>query len=209
MRILRAVGERVLPFLFILFLMLAFDAVWVTVLMLTVAAIHEGGHIIAAMVIGVGDMSMPRAVLTGLRLKPGRLLSYREEAVVALGGPLINLVLFVVLLPFCRYGEYVASFAVINLLTAVSNLIPIRSFDGHRILIGLLSGRLSQDGLDRVSRGLTLCISAAVALLSLFFMMKIGEGYWIFVVFFVIMCREIMAAHKSAKNENSRVFERI
>jgi Zn-dependent protease len=103
----------------------------------------------------------------------------------------------------------VASFAVINLLTAVSNLIPIRGFDGHRILIGLLSGRLSQDGLDRVSRGLTLSISAAVALLSLFFMMKIGEGYWIFVVFFVVMCREIMAAHKSAKNENSRAFERI
>ncbi len=203
MRLLRAVGERVLPFLFLVLLMLAFDAVWVTVLTLVAALAHEGGHIIAATVIGVGDMSMPRAVLTGLRLKPGRLLSYREEAVVALGGPLVNLVIFGVLTPFCRANEYLASFAVINLLTAVSNLIPIRSFDGQRILIGLLSGRLSAAALEWVSRGLTLGISAAVALLALFFMMQIGEGYWIFAIFFAVMCREIMAAHKSTKNEHS------
>ncbi len=209
MKILRALGERVLPFLFLILLMLAFDAVWMTVLTLLAAAVHELGHIGAAMLVGVNDMSVPRAVLTGLRLKPTRLLSYREEAVIALGGPLINLLLFAVLLPLCRLGEYVAALAAINLLTALSNLIPIRGFDGHRILIGLLSLRLCATALDRVSRALTLGVSAAVALLSLFFMMKIGEGYWIFVIFFVIMCREIMAEHKSTKSENSRGFKSI
>ena len=65
MKILRALGERVLPVLFILFLMLAFDEVWMTVLTLLVAAVHEGGHILAAMLIGAGEISLPRAVLTG------------------------------------------------------------------------------------------------------------------------------------------------
>ena len=45
MRILRAISGRVLPFLFLLSLMLAFDAAWVTVLTLLVAAVHELGHI--------------------------------------------------------------------------------------------------------------------------------------------------------------------
>lgn len=209
MKILRALGERVLPVLFILFLMLAFDEVWMTVLTLLVAAVHEGGHILAAMLIGAGEISLPRAVLTGLRIRPGRILSYKEEAVVALGGPLINLVLFLLLLPLCRYGEYVSALAAISLLTALSNLIPIRGFDGQRILIGLLSRGLSAATLDRVSSALTLGISAAVALLALFFMMKIGEGYWIFTIFFAVMCREIMGGRKSTKSENSRGFKRI
>ena len=209
MRILRAVGDRVLPFLFIVFLMLAFDAAWVTVLMLMVAAIHELGHIGAAVLVGAGDISAPRAVLTGLRIRTGRLLSYRDEAIIALGGPLINLLIFAALLPLCRVSDYILAFAAVNLLTALSNLIPIRGFDGHRILIGLLAARLSAEGLERVSHALTLAVSASVALLSLLFMMKVGEGYWIFAVFFAVTCREIMGEHKSTKNENSRVFTRF
>lgn len=202
MRLLRALVERVLPFLFVVLLMLAFDAVWMTVLMLAVAAIHELGHIVAAMLIGVGDISLPRAVLTGLRIRTGRLLSYREEVIIALGGPLINLVLFLVLLPLCRASDYVLAFAAVNLLTALSNLVPIRGFDGQRILIGLLSGRLSAEAAERVSRALTLTISASVALLSLLFMMIVGEGYWIFAVFFAMTCKEIMGTRKNTKSEN-------
>lgn len=202
MRLLRALGERVLPFLFVVLLMLAFDAVWMTVLTLAVAVIHELGHIGAAMLIGVGDISLPRAVLTGLRIRTGRMLSYREEVIIALGGPMINLALFLLLLPLCRASDYLLAFAAVNLLTALSNLVPIRGFDGQRILIGLLSGRLSPEATERLSRALTLTISASVALLSLLFMMIVGEGYWIFAVFFAIMFREIMGARKNAKQEN-------
>lgn len=203
MRALRVIYERVLPFLFILFLMLAFDAVWVTVLTLLVAAVHELGHIFAAVVIGIGDMSIPRAVLTGLRIRPGRLLSYREEVIVALGGPLANILAFFALLPLTRVNNYIITLAAINLLTAVSNLIPIRGFDGQRILTGLLASRVSAVVIDTVTRGLTVGISAAVALLSLIFMMRVGEGYWIFAVFFAILCKEILGNRRRTKNEIS------
>ena len=203
MRALRVIYERVLPFLFILLLMLAFDAVWVTVLTLLVAAVHELGHIFAAVVIGIGDMSIPRAVLTGLRIRPGRLLSYREEVIVALGGPLANILAFFALLPLTRVNNYIITLAAINLLTAVSNLIPIRGFDGQRILTGLLASRVSAVVIDTVTRGLTVGISAAVALLSLIFMMRVGEGYWIFAVFFAILCKEILGNRRRTKNEIS------
>ena len=202
MRALRVIYERVLPFLFILFLMLAFDAVWVAVLTLLVAALHELGHIAAALAVGVGDMSIPRAVLTGLRIRPSRLLSYREEVIVAIGGPLANILAFFALLPLTRVNNYIFSLAAINLLTAVSNLIPIRGFDGQRILTCLLASRVSAGVIDTVTKGLTVGISAAVALLSLIFMMRVGEGYWIFAVFFAILCREILAKHKRTKTEN-------
>ena len=203
MRALRVIYERVLPFLFILFLMLAFDAVWVAVLTLLVAALHELGHIAAALTVGVGDMSIPRAVLTGLRIRLGRLLSYREEVIVALGGPLANILAFFALLPLTRVNNYIITLAAINLLTAVSNLIPIRGFDGQRILTGLLASRVSAVVIDTVTRGLTVGISAAVALLSLIFMMRVGEGYWIFAVFFAILCKEILGNRRRTKNEIS------
>lgn len=203
MRILRALSGRVLPFLFLLSLMLAFDAVWVAVLTLLVAAVHELGHIAAALAVGVGDMSIPRAVLTGLRIRPGRLLSYREEVIVALGGPLANILAFFALLPLTRVNNYLFTLAALSLLTAVSNLIPIRGFDGQRILTGLLASRVSAGVIDTVTRALTVGISAAVALLSLIFMMRVGEGYWIFAVFFAILCREILGNRKSTKTEIS------
>lgn len=209
MRILRALSGRVLPFLFLLSLMLAFDAAWVTVLTLLVAAVHELGHIFAAVVIGIGDMSMPRAVLTGLRIRPARLLSYREEVIVALGGPLANILTFFSLLPLTRVNNYLFTLAALSLLTAVSNLIPIRGFDGQRILRGLLASRVSAGTLEAVARGLSVGISAAVALLSLVFMMKVGEGYWIFALFFAILCQEILGSRKSTKTEISRDFERF
>ena len=202
MRLLRTLGERILPFLFILLLMLAFDTVWMSVTTLLVAAIHELGHIGAAMVLGIGDMSVPKAVLTGLRIKPGRMLSYREEVIVALGGPLANILVFLLLLPLTRVNYYLLTLAAISLLTAISNLIPIRGWDGHRILIGLLSTRLSAVGLERVTRVLTTMLSATAALLSLIFMMIVGEGYWIFAVFFAVLCREILSGRKSTKTEN-------
>ncbi len=202
MRILRLLEERVLPALFLLFLMLAFDVAWVTALTLLVAAVHELGHIGAAILLGVEDMSMPSAVLTGLRIRPSRLLSYREEVIIAMGGPLANILLFLLLLPVLKSGEYVFTLALISLFTAISNLVPIRGWDGHRILIGLLATRLSPVALDTVAHVLTLTFSAVATLLSLLFMMLVGEGYWIFSVFFVILCREIMGKQKFAKSEN-------
>ena len=202
MRILRVLEERILPALFLLFLMLAFDTAWVTVLTLMVAAIHELGHIGAALLLGVGDISMPTAVLTGLRIRPSRLLSYREEVIIALGGPLANILTFLLLLPRLESNEYIFTLALISLFTAVSNLIPIRGWDGHRVLIGLLATRLSPEALDTVAHVLTLSFSAVATLISLLFMMQVGEGYWIFTVFFVILCREILGKRKSTKSEN-------
>ena len=202
MRILRLLEERVLPALFLLFLMLAFDTAWVTVLTFMVAAIHELGHIGTAILIGVGDMSMPTAVLTGLRIRPARLLSYREEVIIALGGPLANILTFLLLLPRLESNEYIFTLALISLFTAISNLIPIRGWDGHRILIGLLATRLSPEVLDTVAHVLTLTFSATATLISLLFMLQVGDGYWIFTVFFVILCREILGKRKFIKNEN-------
>lgn len=201
MKFLRVLEGRVLPFLFILLLMLAFDEGWVTVLTLLVAAVHELGHIGAAMLLGVGDISLPRAVLSGLRIRTGRLLSYREEAIIALGGPLVNILAFFLLLPLTRVNYYLSTLALLNLFTAISNLLPIRSFDGQRILTGLLSGRLSPEALERVTGVVTTAISAVGALLALLIMMKVGEGYWIFAVFFAIMCKEVLGGQKNTKTE--------
>lgn len=199
MHILKALSDKVLPALFWFFLMLAFDTAAMTVMTCLAAAIHELGHIAAGIILTGDELSLPKATLTGLKIHTGRLLSYKEETIIAASGPLVNIVVFLFALPFFNLSGYIAAFAFINLLTAVSNLIPIKSYDGYRIISASLAGRLEPCLQARVMSALTLVFSAAAVLISLVLLMLIGEGYWLFAIFFAILIKEILKLHEKDK----------
>ena len=207
MKFFKTVADRILPVLFWIAVMLTFDTPSVAVLTVIAALIHEGGHITAAFIIGCGDISLPQAALTGLRIRPSRLLSYKEEAVIALSGPLVNLLAFLALLTFYRASAYLFTFGVINLLTAISNLLPIRGYDGYRVVNGILLAHTDVESAGRITGAISSLLCGALVFISLFLMLKIGEGYWIFAIFFSIMLRDITKTQKSIKRENTRDFE--
>ena len=89
--------------LFWVLLMLAFDTPSVVILTVIAALLHESGHIAAMTIICRKGITLPRAVISGLRLKPERALSYTEELFVAAAGPLLNLLLFTFSLFLCYY----------------------------------------------------------------------------------------------------------
>ncbi len=189
--------NKFLPLLFWGLLMLGFDCVYVAVLTALSALIHECGHLIFAA--SSKKAALPRADISGFRIKISE-MSYKEELIVAAGGPLINILLGVFLLLFggsSPFGNYAKVFGIINLMTALSNLLPIEGYDGYKILFCI--GALVFDDMSRTEAFLSsfsFLISALMCFLSLYLILKLGEGYWIFVVFFSLTLSAIIRRTK-------------
>ena len=197
-----------MPYVFIILVIFSFDEAEIAVLTLLSALFHEAGHVVAMTVIG-RDFSL-KGVLSGLRLKPKRLLSYTEEIAVAIAGPCVNLLLFAV---FIFSNEaFLSGFAILNLFTALTNLLPIAGYDGYRIANAILAKCTSGTKAQSILGALSFCTVTALAFLSLYFISRFNSGYWTFFVFIFFMLREIKNDRRvffARKKEISRDFKRF
>ncbi|MBO7304596.1 MAG: hypothetical protein J6V09_05180 [Clostridia bacterium] len=186
MKILRLL-EKILCFFFWFLLILGFDSPRVAYMTLAAALIHECGHLLVAFFFTRGGISLPKADFSGFKISAPR-MSYKEELFVALGGPVLNLVLGILpfIIPLTKGAkEYFELFGLISLLSALSNLLPISDFDGYRIAECILSLKIKNA--ERVSYVLGLLsfsFCGVATFLNLYLILKTGEGYWIFGVFF-------------------------
>lgn len=181
---------KFLPSLFWIFLIFAFDTPSIAITTLICAVIHEAGHIIALYVLKKsGRIS---SSLTGLRISDFGVLRYGEELTVAAAGPAVNLLFFLFSLPFSNLANgYIGIFGVINLLTAISNLLPIESYDGSRILRCLLSIFGREKTADVLSRVISFALCSLLCIISLYLMGKLDAGYFIFFVFLGILLKNM------------------
>ncbi len=120
----------------ILLFLVAERSVWVC-LAIGAAVLHEGGHLLAARFLRVEIRGIE---INGFGVKillGDGLLSYRDEALIAAAGPAVNLLCVFLLLPFLRRwpsADRLLFFASASFLLAVINLLPLRGFDGGRLL---------------------------------------------------------------------------
>ena len=179
----------VLPMFFWLFLIFGFDEPSVALWTIIAAAIHESGHIIY--IISKKKLRLNiRGVLSGFRIKTTASLSYDEEIEMYLSGPLVNLIFFVLFsILSVFFGENLNFAAIINLATALSNLLPIDGYDGYHALMTLIQ---KHDLGDRLINALSRISSAIIflfAVFSLYFIDRQNGGYWIFLIFFSSMIK--------------------
>jgi Zn-dependent protease len=186
----RTLSESILPLIFWIFLIFGFDVPYIAILTIITAIIHEIGHIAAISYLS-GRYVMPNGRMFGFRIKRTESLSYKDECAVLAAGPLANILIFMLTLPFSSLLDgYVCIFGLINLATAISNLIPVEGYDGYGILKQILSAKNMIGGirtLDRVS----FVFSVLATFLSLYLIDKADSGYWIFAVFFVMMISKL------------------
>ena len=102
------------------------------------AALHEGGHLLAARAVGVQVRGM-RLDVFGARMALGGCLSYGQEWLVALGGPLVNaLTGGIALLARREWGRDpwggLLLFGAASLILCGVNLLPVATLDGGRML---------------------------------------------------------------------------
>ncbi len=154
--------------------MLAIDRTGLVVPTLFSVFIHESGHLLA---MWAADCQ-PRAV----RLIPTSVQIIRSfspkkcgEVVISLCGPAANLVLFFVLYAnyFIFKNPQSLRFAVLNLVLAGFNLLPVSGLDGGVVLTAIISRFTDVYKAERIVRILTGVIAIVVFLLG-FYLWIIG-----------------------------------
>lgn len=202
----------ILPSAFWILLIFGFDLPYIAFLTVICAVIHEIGHIVA--IYRITGRYKIKSRINGFRLSAERHLSYSEEMIIALFGPLANLLVFAALIPFYKMGgEYITTFGMLNLFTALSNLIPIENYDGYRIAECLLLSASDSPLPPRILKAVSFTLIVILTFLSLYFIKSFDGGYWIFFIFIAVLTKSIkndkniFSREKTRKNEFSRDFK--
>ena len=144
------------------------------------AAFHEVGHLLAARLLGIPIRSL-RLDLLGARMDTvGRMMTYGEEWLLAASGPLFSLLLSLGLFFLWEISPFAKLLSCASLLLGGLNLLPIRSFDGGRMLASSISyffGERTSDYILRLTSFLFLFLLWAV---SVYFLLLAGDGLSLF-----------------------------
>ena len=154
------------------------------------AAFHECGHILASKLLGIRLEEM-KLDLFGARLSvSSREISYRAEFLLCAAGPLFSLLL-ALLCSFWGSDTYVffRNLRDSSLFLGLLNLLPVRGFDGGRMLsalIALLGSPFSADLIERLFTGFFLIILWGIAV---YLLLITGGGLTLFVFSVGLFCK--------------------
>ncbi len=110
--------------------------------------LHELGHLLIMSAVGNKPQKV-RFEITGMNIfrQQNIKISIKNEILIALGGPLMNLFCLIISSIFlCVYNsEITMTFACVNLILMIFNLLPINKFDGGLALYFLLSQKFDNE----------------------------------------------------------------
>lgn len=161
-------------FAILLLLTVWFDRSWQAVATLCAAAVHEAGHLLAGALCRIRFRELRLGLFgAGFLISEQSLPTYRQEILISAAGPAVN---FALAIPYLLSGSLPGNalyreFILSCLILGGVNLLPIRDFDGGRILHSLLSLLFSPRAADRI-----LSFTSAVCIFSL----------WVFSVYLLL-----------------------
>ena len=168
------------PVAIALAVMILTDRTGVSLLTVFAAFLHECGHLAAARLLRIAPGQM-RLDFLGARMEiMGRVLSYGEEWLLCAAGPLMSLVTAAGAAMLWGISMHAQIFSCASLVLGLLNLLPIRTFDGGRMLEVLLSGVF---GVRTAARMMTLCSFLFLFLLwatAVYFLLRAGDGLSLF-----------------------------
>lgn len=189
--ILELLSNSILPILFWTSLIFGFDTPYIAILTIICAILHEIGHYLLIIVFSNRHSAL-KPHTSGFRIKRAERLSYEKEIAILIGGPMVNLILAALTLPFGALAHgYIRTFGFINLITGISNLLPFEGYDGYGAIKELLLLNGKTDSVKRLAE-FSFILSVVIIFLSLYFIERYGEGYWIFGLFFVTSLSKLL-----------------
>jgi membrane-associated protease RseP (regulator of RpoE activity) len=185
-----------------------------SVLPLLLAILSHGlGHIVAAKMLGV---RMPRLIrtATGFRLIAANgFPSYDAELYCALGGPVANVgscMVYRLILFLCPGTASLLSPTItVSLYLGLFNLLPLRGFDGARILHCLLCCRhrrlssLTPARADRLIEAISALLLFFFWLISLYLLLRRGSALSLYLFCFQLF-RSVITDQSLSKNQGFR-----
>lgn len=159
-------------------------------IILSAVLCHELGHLILMRCFSV-DIASVTLLPLGIDIRPGtRLISYRRQAMISLGGAAVNILLFLIFRlnsPFLAYT---------NLLYAVFNLLPIKGLDGGEALFSLLSCIADEELCDRILKLTSIIFCILLWLAGIYILFILNGNISIFALS-VFLCFSIFFNHSN------------
>lgn len=134
--------------------------------------LHEIGHVVVAGLFGIRTRAIVLLPIGGVAQLQANWVPARVDALIALAGPAVSLLLGATLLAGASWGApmVVWQLGVLNLSVGLFNLAPIFPMDGGRVLRSLLVQRV---GLRRGT-----VIALVVGLVLVIALAAVGAWYW-------------------------------
>ena len=160
--------------------LLVCDRTGLCLLTLLAAFLHECGHLAAARILHIPWQSLRLDLLGARREVGGRMLSAGEEWLLSLAGPLSSLAFAALASPLWQLSSAARLFSGASLLLGLLNLLPIRGFDGGRMLECFVGSHLGV----RATHTLTTAVSGGFLFLlwavASYFLLRVGNGLALF-----------------------------
>ncbi|MGZ5243938.1 MAG: site-2 protease family protein [Bacteroidia bacterium] len=190
----------------ILFECLIVAAIFVCVLM------HEYGHALAARRYGIQTKQIVLLPIGGVAQLERMPKNPTQELVVALAGPLVNVVLALLLLPVVllqfpleyftddQYidvllNSFTARLLLVNIILVVFNMLPAFPMDGGRVLRALLGFKLSFEKATKIAARIGQVMAVGFIILGFYY-----NFFWILIGLFVFFGAEMELRMASRKN---------
>jgi len=103
---------------------------------------------------------------------------------VAICGPLVNILLFLVFyFNFKAFGnELVLYYALLNLVIAIFNLLPVKGLDGGTIVYSLIASKYGINKAEITVKIFTVVIAISITLVGIFLMLKGETNISLFII---------------------------
>jgi len=178
---LKGLELRMTPIVAILFLGMIFvDRTGVWFVTLFAAFLHEMGHLAAARLLHIPLGSLQLDLLGARMEVKGRMLSYGEEFLLCAAGPLVSLFAAATAGLLWKYSQAAEWFSCASLLLGLLNLLPIRSFDGGRMLDSFLMLFLPQRTVQTLTRAISFLFLFLLWAVAVYFLLRVGDGLSLF-----------------------------
>lgn len=160
------------------------------------AFLHELGHVFAAKLCDIPLKELKLGIFGAAITPKDTLCSYKKEILLAISGPLVNIISAVFLLLFfkCENGFF-SYFISASLFLGILNLLPVYEFDGGRIIFCALSYRFSLKTATLTLKALSLVIIFSLWCLSIYLALKLSSGISLF-IFSVSLFAKIFISQK-------------
>src|ERR1044071_9790845 len=171
----------------------AIQGILFIVLLFGCVLLHEFGHVLAARVYGIRTPDITLLPIGGVARLQRMPDEPWQELVIALAGPLVNVVIALTLFVFVGWrgfsiegaasgADLLVQLLAINVILVLFNLLPAFPMDGGRVLRALLATRLSYARATQIAASIGQACAFIFGFLGLF-----GNPLLIFIALFVYM----------------------
>ena len=185
--------EIYISFLFtaVITLMILFDRTGMAVPTICAVILHETAHLFAMWALECAPKKI-RLIPASVQITASFTKQYRNDIIIAVCGPLANLILFLTLYTnYLAYGNTTSLYyALTNLLIAVFNSIPVTGLDGGTVLYCLIAKKHSVRTAQTVLKLITLLIAATAIATAIILTLKgkLNITLYIIGIYLIVMC---------------------